>query len=88
LLTLISQITVLRRLRLFLEGNQVMWNGRMTVLLVEDDEVDATAVMRSFRNLKIDHAVVLAHDGVKALQRLRGETVTKDCPRRLLYCSI
>ena len=61
-----------------------MWNGRMSVLLVEDDEVEATAVMRSFRNLKIDHTVVVAHDGVEALQRLRCENGYKRLPTPLV----
>ena len=50
-----------------------MKNDPVTILLVDDDHVDTTAVKRSFRILKIANPVVEAHDGMEALQRLRGE---------------
>jgi CheY-like chemotaxis protein len=48
-------------------------NRPVTILLVDDDAVDAMAVKRAFRELKIANPVVEAHDGVEALERLRGE---------------
>ena len=45
----------------------------VTILLVEDDEVDRMAVRRSFRELKIANPIVEASDGMEALERLRGE---------------
>ena len=45
----------------------------VTILLVDDDTVDAMAVRRSFRELKIANPVVEAHDGIEALEFLRGE---------------
>jgi CheY-like chemotaxis protein len=45
----------------------------VTILLVDDDKVDAMAVKRSFRELKIGNPVIEAHNGIEALQHLRGE---------------
>lgn len=45
----------------------------VSVLLVEDDEVDVMAVRRAFRNLRIANAIHVAHDGIEALAMLRGE---------------
>jgi CheY-like chemotaxis protein len=48
-------------------------NRPVTILLVDDDAVDSMAVKRAFRELKIANPVVEAHDGIEALERLRGE---------------
>jgi CheY-like chemotaxis protein len=45
----------------------------VTLLLVEDDEVDATAVKRALKELKISNPLVRAIDGIDALEILRGE---------------
>jgi CheY-like chemotaxis protein len=50
-----------------------MTSATVTVLLVDDDIVDIMAVKRSFRDLKIANPVVEAHDGIEALEHLRGE---------------
>ena len=42
------------------------------ILLVEDDEIDAEAVIRGFRAAKIANDITVARDGVEALQMLRG----------------
>lgn len=44
----------------------------VNVLLVEDDDVDAMAVERGFRALRIANPVVRARDGLEALALLRG----------------
>ena len=44
----------------------------VTLLLVEDDEIDEEALHRSFRKLKITNPIVVAHDGIEALDILRG----------------
>jgi CheY-like chemotaxis protein len=49
-----------------IEGNPV------TILLVEDDEIDVTAMQRAFRDLKIANPMVRAADGIEALDMLRG----------------
>ena len=43
-----------------------------TILLIEDDSVDAMAVKRAFRDLKIANPIVEAHNGIEALEHLRG----------------
>jgi CheY-like chemotaxis protein len=50
-----------------------MKTDTVTILLVDDDKVDAMAVKRSFRALKIANPIIEAHDGIAALERLRGE---------------
>lgn len=49
------------------------WHNAVTILLVDDDEIDAMAVKRSFRDLKIANPIVEAHDGIEALDMLRGQ---------------
>lgn len=46
----------------------------VNVLLVEDDEVEIMSVRRAFRLMRIEHNLVVARDGVEALQVLRGES--------------
>ena len=46
----------------------------VTVLLVEDDDVDAERVERAFRKSGIPHPIRRARDGIEALEILRGET--------------
>jgi CheY-like chemotaxis protein len=48
-------------------------HNTLTILLVDDDKVDVMAVKRSFRELKIANPIVEAHNGIEALDRLRGE---------------
>ncbi len=48
-------------------------NG-VTLLLVEDDAVDAEAIQRAFRQQRIANPFVVVHDGVEALAALRGES--------------
>jgi len=45
----------------------------VTVLLVDDDDVDVKAVSRAFRKAKIANPMQVARDGVEALAMLRGE---------------
>ena len=47
--------------------------GTVTFLLVEDDEVDILAVKRALSRLKVMNQLVVAHDGVEALELLRGD---------------
>ncbi len=43
-----------------------------TILLVEDDEIDARAVQRGLAQARLSNPVVVATDGVQALRVLRG----------------
>jgi CheY-like chemotaxis protein len=42
----------------------------VTILLVEDDEVDIKALRRAFDELKVINPIRIAHDGVEAWQML------------------
>jgi CheY-like chemotaxis protein len=46
------------------------------ILLVEDDEVDAEAIVRAFRKQNLKHPITIVSDGFEALQALRGEAGT------------
>jgi CheY-like chemotaxis protein len=43
----------------------------VTILLVEDDEIDVTALRWAFDKLKIANPLIVAHDGVDAWQKLK-----------------
>ncbi|MBL8484347.1 MAG: response regulator [Rhodocyclaceae bacterium] len=45
---------------------------QLCILLAEDNEVDARAVSRALRDVRIVHPIVRAKDGVEALALLRG----------------
>lgn len=45
----------------------------VSLLMVEDDDLDATAITRAFKKLKLTNPLVRAKDGVEALEYLRGE---------------
>ena len=49
------------------------------VLLVEDDQVDAMAVQRAFKDLKIINRLDHVRDGEEALDYLRGQKKEKPC---------
>jgi CheY-like chemotaxis protein len=50
-----------------------MHHRTVNVLLVEDDEVDVMNVQRAFRRNNINNPLYIAHNGLDALQMLRGE---------------
>jgi CheY-like chemotaxis protein len=54
-------------------------NG-VTLLLVEDDLVDAEAIQRAFRQQRIANPFVVVPDGVAALAALRGEPGAPEVP--------
>lgn len=56
----------------------------VTILLVEDDEIDSEAIRRAFRKLKIANPMVLAKDGIEALDHLRGTNGQATLPRPYL----
>jgi CheY-like chemotaxis protein len=49
----------------------------ITLLLVEDDDIDAMTVQRSFQKQRIANPIVRAYDGVEALEMLRNERVSR-----------
>jgi CheY-like chemotaxis protein len=52
----------------------------VTILLVEDDKVDVMAVKRAFKDLRIANPLVIAKDGVAALDLLRGTNGCEKLP--------
>lgn len=49
----------------------------VTLLLVEDDDVDAINIERSFEQKKIKNNLIRAYDGVDALEKLKNGVVKK-----------
>jgi len=49
---------------------------QLTILLVEDDDVDAQGIKRSFSKKRIANTIVRAHDGLEALGLLRTGGIT------------
>lgn len=49
---------------------------RLSILLVEDDDGDAKAIRRAFRNAPNANPIVRATDGVEALEILRSKSET------------
>lgn len=54
-----------------------MRDEKITILLVEDDEIDAMNVQRAFKKVNIVNPVLVASNGLEALAMLRGEGVPK-----------
>lgn len=48
-------------------------HSEVTLLIVEDDDLDAMAITRAFKKLKLANPLIRAKDGVDALEYLRGE---------------
>lgn len=44
----------------------------VTIMLVEDDQIDAEAIQRAFRRARIANPIVVLSDGLAALDCLRG----------------
>jgi CheY-like chemotaxis protein len=56
-------------------------NNEVNILVVDDDEVDVKAIRRAFNKLKIANPLTVAHDGIDALERLRGQNGYDQLPR-------
>jgi len=48
-----------------------MNHEQLTILMVEDDDVDAQGMKRSFQKRRIGNTIIRAHDGLEALELLR-----------------
>lgn len=53
----------------------------VSILLIEDDDVDAEAVERAFARAKIANRIRRARDGLEGLQMLRGTDGKERIPR-------
>ncbi len=49
-----------------------MTDNQVTVLLVDDDDIDVVVVRRAFARLRIEYPIVVAGNGAQALAHLRG----------------
>ncbi len=49
----------------------------VSILLVEDDDVDAMGIERAFRKMRIANPLHRAKDGLEGLQMLREQAVTR-----------
>ena len=49
----------------------------ITILMVDDDEVDVMGVQRAFKRAKLGNNIVVAPDGQIALDKLREASVTR-----------
>ena len=58
-----------------------MNSNPVTLLVVEDDDVDVMAIKRAFKKLKIGNPMVFARDGVEALEILQGTNGKEQLPR-------
>ena len=56
----------------------------VTVLLIDDNDVDREGVRRAFVKAKIKNPVVEAKDGLDGLEKLRGSAETPPLPRPYL----
>jgi len=56
-----------------------MMNSKKSILLVEDDKVDAMTVKRSLREIHVTNDVFVAGNGEEALQFLRQPNAERPC---------
>lgn len=56
----------------------------MKILLVEDDEVDIMNVKRAFKKNNISNPLIIAHNGIEALELLRSKEVDAVKPKIVL----
>ena len=56
----------------------------MTILLVEDDEVDIMNVKRAFKKNNVSNPLIIAHNGIEALEILRSTAVDAPKPKIIL----
>ncbi|TAK92029.1 MAG: EAL domain-containing protein [Burkholderiaceae bacterium] len=56
-------------------GSMGLENSDVSILLVDDDDVDAKAIERALRKQGTRHRLVRAHDGVEALEILRASQI-------------
>ena len=58
-----------------------MHDDTLSILLVDDDEVDVMSVKRAFRRLHITNPLHIARNGLEALAMLRGDGQPAITPR-------
>jgi CheY-like chemotaxis protein len=63
------------------EGVMSELGRTVQILLVEDDEIDAEQIIRSFRQSQLVNPITIVNNGIAALKVLRGEEDYKQIPR-------
>jgi CheY-like chemotaxis protein len=58
-----------------------MKNDKLSILLVDDDEVDVMSVQRAFQKVNITNPLYVAANGLEALRLLQGDGVSPPPPR-------
>ena len=53
----------------------------VTILMIEDDELDAETIDRAFKKERIGNPIHVARDGIAALDKLRGSNGSAPMPR-------
>lgn len=61
-----------------------MSNNTVNILLVEDDELDAEAIDRALKKVRIGNPIHVVRDGLAALEKLRGQGGADPMPRPYL----
>lgn len=61
-----------------------MESKTVTLLVVDDDEIDREAIVRSLRKERISNPVKMAGDGVEALELLRGSLAGETVDRPVI----
>lgn len=61
---------------------------RPTILLVEDDDVEVMAITRSLQKYSVNSHVVVANNGVTALERLRATGAERIVPPCIILLDI
>jgi len=59
-------------------------NSPVTILLVEDDEVDIMNVKRAFKKSNVSNPLLVANNGIEALDILRSDELEVARPRVIL----
>lgn len=59
-------------------------NTPMTILLVEDDEVDIMNVKRAFKKSNVSNPLLVANNGIEALEILRSDDLEVARPKVIL----
>lgn len=54
-----------------------MSRKEVTVLLIDDDEVDVMGVERAFEKARIGNPIVVAKDGIEGLEKLRSDAIKR-----------
>jgi CheY-like chemotaxis protein len=61
-----------------------MITSQVTILLVEDDDIDAATVQRGLKSARITNPVIRAVDGVEALEHVHGTNGRNRVPQPFL----